>query len=135
MLVDLHDRLIKLGDHLLGCEPRDASDLKGAPEPMPSLHRNLMRAQQIAAALDDVQLAEFAFTADQLGMDVLVEVHDLDDVPRSEGVGRMGRAGHDLAVDLDGHGTFGEAEVLDEAGITLINSQIKGLMAAIQGGQ
>ena len=37
----------------------------------------------IAAALDDVQLAEFAFTADQLGMDVLVEVHDLDELERA----------------------------------------------------
>ena len=37
----------------------------------------------IAAALDDVQLAEFAFIADELGMDVLVEVHDLDELERS----------------------------------------------------
>ena len=37
----------------------------------------------IAAALDDAQLAEFAFTADQLGMDVLVEVHDLDELERA----------------------------------------------------
>ena len=36
----------------------------------------------IAAALDDVQLAEFAFIADELGMDVLVEVHDLDELER-----------------------------------------------------
>ena len=37
----------------------------------------------IAAALDDAQLAEFAFTAGELGMDVLVEVHDLDELERS----------------------------------------------------
>ena len=37
----------------------------------------------IAAALDDGQLSEFAFIADQLGMDVLVEVHDLDELERS----------------------------------------------------
>lgn len=37
----------------------------------------------IAAALDDVQLSEFAFIADELGMDVLVEVHDLDELERS----------------------------------------------------
>ena len=34
----------------------------------------------IAAALDDRQLSEFAFIADELGMDVLVEVHDLDEL-------------------------------------------------------
>lgn len=37
----------------------------------------------IAAALDDGQLSEFAFIADHLGMDVLVEVHDLDELERS----------------------------------------------------
>jgi indole-3-glycerol phosphate synthase len=37
----------------------------------------------IAAALDDVQLAEFAFIASELGMDVLVEVHDLDELERA----------------------------------------------------
>ncbi len=37
----------------------------------------------IAAALDDGELSEFAFIADQLGMDVLVEVHDLDELERS----------------------------------------------------
>ena len=37
----------------------------------------------IAAALDDVQLAEYAFIADELGMDVLVEVHDLDELERA----------------------------------------------------
>ena len=37
----------------------------------------------IAAALDDGQLSEFAFIAGQLGMDVLVEVHDLDELERS----------------------------------------------------
>ena len=37
----------------------------------------------IAAALDDRQLSEFAFIADELGMDVLVEVHDLDELERS----------------------------------------------------
>ena len=36
----------------------------------------------IAAALDDGQLGEFAYLADQLGMDVLVEVHDLDELER-----------------------------------------------------
>ncbi len=37
----------------------------------------------IAAALDDVQLSEFAFLAAELGMDVLVEVHDLDELERA----------------------------------------------------
>jgi indole-3-glycerol phosphate synthase len=37
----------------------------------------------IAAALDDVQLAEYAFIAGELGMDVLVEVHDLDELERA----------------------------------------------------
>ena len=37
----------------------------------------------IVAALDDGQLSEFAFIADQLGMDVLVEVHDLEELERS----------------------------------------------------
>ena len=37
----------------------------------------------IAAALDDAQLAEFAFIAAELGMDVLVEVHDLDELERA----------------------------------------------------
>ena len=37
----------------------------------------------IAAALDDGQLSEYAFIADELGMDVLVEVHDLDELERS----------------------------------------------------
>ncbi|RZA10481.1 MAG: indole-3-glycerol phosphate synthase TrpC, partial [Lysobacteraceae bacterium] len=37
----------------------------------------------IAAALDDMQLSEFAFLADELGMDVLVEVHDLDELERA----------------------------------------------------
>ena len=37
----------------------------------------------IAAALDDVQLSEYAFIASELGLDVLVEVHDLDELERS----------------------------------------------------
>ena len=37
----------------------------------------------IAAALDDRQLSEFAFIADELGMDALVEVHDLDELERA----------------------------------------------------
>ena len=37
----------------------------------------------IAAALDDVQLSEYAFIADALGMAVLVEVHDLDELERA----------------------------------------------------
>ena len=37
----------------------------------------------IAAALDDAQLSEHAFIADELGMDVLVEVHDLDELERA----------------------------------------------------
>ncbi|MFT4179737.1 MAG: indole-3-glycerol phosphate synthase TrpC [Thermomonas sp.] len=37
----------------------------------------------IAAALDDAQLSEFAFIAGELGMDVLVEVHDLDELERA----------------------------------------------------
>src|SRR5690606_12939094 len=37
----------------------------------------------IAAALDDAQLSEFAFRAAELGMDVLVEVHDLDELERA----------------------------------------------------
>jgi indole-3-glycerol phosphate synthase len=37
----------------------------------------------IAAALDDAQLVEYAFIADELGMDVLVEVHDLDELERA----------------------------------------------------
>ena len=37
----------------------------------------------IAAALDDAQLVEHAFIAGELGMDVLVEVHDLDELERA----------------------------------------------------
>ena len=37
----------------------------------------------IAAALDDAQLSEYAFIADELGMDVLVEVPDLDELERA----------------------------------------------------
>ena len=37
----------------------------------------------IAAALDDAQLSEFAFIAAELGMDVLLEVHDIDELERS----------------------------------------------------
>ena len=37
----------------------------------------------IAAALDDVQLAEYAYIAAELGLDVLVEVHDLDELERA----------------------------------------------------
>jgi indole-3-glycerol phosphate synthase len=37
----------------------------------------------IVAALDDVRLSEFAFLAAELGMDVLVEVHDLDELERA----------------------------------------------------
>ena len=37
----------------------------------------------IAAALDDAQLAEYAFIAGELGLDVLVEVHDLDELERA----------------------------------------------------
>lgn len=37
----------------------------------------------IAAALDDTRLAEFAFLAGEMGMDVLVEVHDLDELERA----------------------------------------------------
>ena len=37
----------------------------------------------IAAALDDAQLSEFAFAAAELGMDVLLEVHDLDELERA----------------------------------------------------
>ena len=36
----------------------------------------------IAAALDDGQLGEYAFLAEELGMDVLVEVHDLGELER-----------------------------------------------------
>ena len=37
----------------------------------------------IAAALDDAQLAEYAFLAAELGMDVLLEVHDIDELERA----------------------------------------------------
>ncbi|MCC7096753.1 MAG: indole-3-glycerol phosphate synthase TrpC [Thermomonas sp.] len=37
----------------------------------------------IAAALDDEQLSEYAFLASELGLDVLVEVHDLDELERA----------------------------------------------------
>lgn len=37
----------------------------------------------IAAALDDAQLAEYAFLAAELGMDALIEVHDLDELERA----------------------------------------------------
>ena len=37
----------------------------------------------IAAALDDARLSEFAFIAAELGMDVLLEVHDLDELERA----------------------------------------------------
>jgi len=37
----------------------------------------------IAAALDDAQLSEYAYLAAELGMDVLVEVHDMDELERA----------------------------------------------------
>lgn len=37
----------------------------------------------IAAALDDARLAEFGFLAAELGLDVLLEVHDLDELERA----------------------------------------------------
>ncbi len=37
----------------------------------------------IAAALDDVQLSEYAFLAAELGMDALIEVHDMDELERA----------------------------------------------------
>ncbi|WP_240095669.1 indole-3-glycerol phosphate synthase TrpC [Thermomonas flagellata] len=37
----------------------------------------------IAAALDDAQLSEFGFLAAELGLDVLLEVHDLDELERA----------------------------------------------------
>lgn len=37
----------------------------------------------IAAALDDARLSEFAFLAAELGLDVLLEVHDLDELERA----------------------------------------------------
>ncbi len=37
----------------------------------------------IVAALDDLQLAELSSLALQLGMDVLVEVHDIDELERA----------------------------------------------------
>jgi len=37
----------------------------------------------IAAALDDAQLSEYAFIAAELGMDALVEVHDIDELERA----------------------------------------------------
>ncbi len=37
----------------------------------------------IVAALDDAQLSEYAYLAAELGMDVLVEVHDLDELERA----------------------------------------------------
>lgn len=45
-LVELRERLVKLGDHLLGTEPREASAGK-EPEPITAVHRNILRAQQI----------------------------------------------------------------------------------------
>lgn len=37
----------------------------------------------IAAALDDAQLSEYAFLAAELGLDALIEVHDLDELERA----------------------------------------------------
>ena len=37
----------------------------------------------IAAALDDARLSEFGFLAAELGLDVLLEVHDLDELERA----------------------------------------------------
>ena len=37
----------------------------------------------IAAALDDAQLSEYAFLAAELGMDALIEVHDMDELERA----------------------------------------------------
>ena len=57
----------------------------------------------IAAALDDAQLVEYAFIAGELGMDVLVEVHDLDELERALPVPArlLGINNRNLAVPAD----------------------------------
>ena len=77
----------------------------------------------IAAALDDAQLAEYAFIADELGMDVLVEVHDIDELwARPAGAGApaginnrnlqdlRGVTRHHLGLQPDGAGRPGAGD-------------------------
>jgi hypothetical protein len=52
-LVDICGRLVKIGDTLHGSEPRDAGLDKGAPEPVPTVRRNLDNAQRSLSRIND----------------------------------------------------------------------------------
>ncbi len=53
MLHDVLARISKVGDQLHGPEPRDAGVEKGAPEPIPTVRRNIDKAMQVLHRISD----------------------------------------------------------------------------------
>jgi len=76
----------------------------------------------IAAALDDRQLSEFAFIADELGMDVLVEVHDETETERALKLSSrlIGVNNRDLKTFHEDLGITGRLAALLPSDVTLV---------------
>jgi len=83
----------------------------------------------IVAALDDVRLADLAVLAMELGMDVLVEVHDLDELERALqvpapllGINNRNLRTFDVSLDTTlslRHAVPGDRVLVTESGIAL----------------